>query len=281
MYWFTWAFAQVFGRIPVLILNAAAQGTAIFVFDVLRIRRRLILNNIAIAFPDLSRPKRIQMGRASIKHFTCTLFETIRGGVVSLEDGVTYRNPELMDAVMAENRGAYMVCIHSGNFEVLGAVVSMRWRSATVPVKYVGHGGFDRYVHEQRVRFKIDPVRRSKKGEGFLAIRRALGEGRPVGFMLDQARPGQPKLPLFGKLAKTNTSLAAIWRKLPAPVIPVYCRRHAFGQHEVVFLPEVQLPITDDPEQDVIEHSMTYNKIVEEMIRACPEQYWWIHNRWK
>ena len=281
MYWITWAFARLVGYTPVVILESISQGIAIVFFDVLRIRRRLILSNISIAFPELPESEKIRMGRASIKHFVVTIFETFRSSVVPLADGVTFKNPEVMDAAMAQNKGVYMLCTHSGNFEVLGGVVSMRWKSVTVPVKHVGQGGFDRYVHEQRLKVSLEPVRRTKKGAGFLAMRKALNEGRPVGFMLDQARPGQPRLPLFGKPAKTNTSLAAIWRRFPAPLLPLYCRRIAFGKHEVVFLPELQLIVTDDAEQDVLEYSMTYNKIVEQIVKACPDQYWWIHNRWK
>lgn len=281
MYWLTWAFAQFISLIPIFILEIAAQALAVIGFDVLRVRRKLILKNIEIAFPDMPIAQRCKMGRASIRHFVTTVFETIRGVRYPLNAGIAFLNPEIMDAAVAKNRGVYLLCTHTGNFEVLGAAVSTRWRSVTVPVKFVGHGGFDRYVHEQRLKVGLDPVRSTKKGGGFLAIRKALAEKRPVGFMLDQARSGQPRLPLFGKPAKTNTSLAAIWRRCEAPQIPLYSRRVGFGKHEVTFLPEVQLTLTDDPEQDVIEHSIAYNKVVEEIIRACPEQYWWIHNRWK
>lgn len=281
MYWLTWAFAHLIGYTPVAVLEGLSEAIAIVFFDVLRVRRALILSNISVAFPNLSTSEKLRMGRASIKHFVMTIFETFRGSVVPLTEGVTFKNPELMDAALAQNKGVYLLCTHLGNFEVLGGTVSTKWRSVTVPVKHVGRGGFDRYVHEQRLKVGLDPVRRIKKGAGFIAMRKALSEGRPVGFMLDQARPGEPRLPLFGKPAKTNTSLAAIWRRFPAPLVPLYCRRVAFGKHEVVFLPEMQLAVTEDAEQDVIEHSMTYNKIVEEIVRACPDQYWWIHNRWK
>lgn len=281
MYWLTWIFARILGITPVVVLETTAQCLAVFAFDILRIRRSLILNNIAIAFPEMSLSERARLGRSSLKHFVMTMLETFRGGNTNMLAGVTFRNPEIMDEAMAQGKGVYLLCTHCGNFEVLGAAVSTRWRPATVPVKHVGHGGFDRYVHEQRVRYNLNPIRRTKKGEGYLAIRKALAEGRPVGFMLDQARPGEPRLPLFGKLAKTNTSLAAIWRRCEAPLIPLYCRRTGFGKHEVVFLPEVKPVSTGDADQDVIDHSLAYNKLVEQIVRACPEQYWWIHNRWK
>lgn len=262
-------------------LDVLARALAVLVFDVLRIRRNLILSNLAIAFPHMPETERCRTGRLSIYHFVATAFETFRGGNTNMLAHVQWTNSEVMDQAMARQKGCYLLCAHMGNFEVLGAAIASRWASPTIPVKFVGHGGFDRYVHEQRVRYGILPVRSQRKGDGYRSIQQALAEKRPVGFMLDQARPGQPRLPLFGKPAKTNTSLAFIWQRHPAPLVPLYCRRISFARHEVVFLPEMHPAQTDQPEQDVLNQSLAYNTIVEQMIRACPEQYWWIHNRWK
>lgn len=281
MYYLTWLVARMFGFLPVVAADALARFLAIIVFDGLRIRRSLILSNIKIAFPDIEQAQAESMGRASIYHFAATLLETIRGGSHNLLAHLSFRNREVMDRAMTEGKGVYLLCVHMGNFEALGGGVSTLWKPATVPVKHVGRGGFDRYVHEQRLRYNIDPVRRTKKGEGFLAMRRALSEGRPVGFMLDQARHGEPRLPLFGKPAKTNTSIAAIWRKVPAPLIPVFIRRISFGVHEVTFLPEIHPVCTTDIAADILTQSAHFNSVVESIVKLYPEQYWWIHNRWK
>lgn len=276
-----WFIARIFAATPVWLLDAFAWILAGLAFDILRLRRSLILSNIGIAFPELSMADKQRIGRASLYHFVVTVFETFRAAKHSYFDHTTLRNRHIMDDAFAKGRGVYLLCIHSGNFEALGGMASHEWAPATVPVKFVGRGGVDRYIHEQRCRYKIRPVRVQKPGEGYLAIRQALQEGRPVGFMLDQSRPGQPRLPLFGRPAKTNTSLAAIWKKCEAPLVPLYCKRLAFGEHEVRFFPELQLVCSDDPQEDVLAHSIEYNKCVEMMIRDCPEQYWWIHNRWK
>jgi KDO2-lipid IV(A) lauroyltransferase len=281
VYYVTWVSARLLGLLPKPFLNALSWCLAFFAFDMIRLRRALILSNIQIAFPELNLQQRTLMGRRSIYHFVATLFETIRGGPYDMLAGLTFKNKQAMDLAMAQKKGVYVVCVHLGNFEVLGAGISTYWSPTTVPVKFVGSGGFDRYVHEQRLRYKIDPIRRTKKGEGYLAIRRALSEARPVGFMLDQARHGEPRLPLFGKPAKTNTSLAAIWRKCPAPIVPAYCKRLSFGVHEIVFLDEIHLDKTANDQQDIMDHSTRLNKLVEVMVKACPDQYWWIHNRWK
>ena len=265
---------------PVPLIIFKCRALTILLFDVLRVRRKLILQNLRIAFPNLTEDERVRMGRESMFHFVQTPFELLRGCNGKMMDNVKFTNPELMHELLARGKGVYILSTHTGNFEVMGISISYYFCRSTVPVKRLGKGGFDRYVHEQRMRYSLDPIRRTKKGEAFAAIKNALQEGRPVGFMMDQSRPGEPRLPLFGKPAKTNTSLAAIWAKCPAPMVPVVSRRTSFEHYEVTFLPEVNMPEIKT-EQDVLNQSQAYNKIVEQIICMCPEQYWWLHDRWK
>ena len=99
--------------------------------------------------------------------------------------------------------------------------------------------------------------------------------------MMDQSRPGEPELPFFGVPAKTNTSFAAIWNKRPAPVVPVAIKRTNVMEFEMTFLPEVELEPMEDKSQQILEHSKLFNKIVEKIILTCPEQYFWVHDRFR
>ena len=101
-----------------------------------------------------------------------------------------------------------------GNWEAMGAAWALV-TPAHVLVKKVGSSSVDRFVSELRDRNGFLTVKRKKKGDGFSAIRDVLARGEIVGFVMDQARPGEPKLPFFGRPAKTNTSFAAIWRQDP------------------------------------------------------------------
>jgi Kdo2-lipid IVA lauroyltransferase/acyltransferase len=276
-----WIATRLLGLVPIPILDFFSRSLAYFAFDVLKVRRRLILKNIQIAFPEASLDRHIQMGRASIYHFIVTTLETMLGGPQNMLANMTFENSELMNQALAENQGVFLLCIHSGNFEVLGAAVSRKWKPVTVPVKFVGKGGFDKYVHEQRQRYGIVPVRSQKRGDGYRAIRDALNDGRPVGFMLDQARPGEPRLPLFGVPAKTNTSLAAIWRRHLSPLLPLLVIREKFGVHKIKFYSPIKLELTGDVEKDIETHSKIFNQTVEKLVLDAPDQYWWIHNRWK
>ncbi|MCX6131608.1 MAG: lysophospholipid acyltransferase family protein, partial [Proteobacteria bacterium] len=112
-------------------------------------------------------------------------------------------------------------------------------------------------------------------------IREVLARGEIVGFIIDQARPGEPRLPFFSKPAKTNTSLAAIWCRARAPIVPVFIHRQSFGHHIIECQPELVLQETASSADDIIHNSLIFNRVVETAVRRYPEHYFWFHNRWK
>jgi KDO2-lipid IV(A) lauroyltransferase len=200
----------------------------------------------------------------------------------SLKDRYTITNPEILEEGLKRGQGVYILCTHTGNFEVMAAALSHSFARMTSPVKNVGKSvGINKFISENRAKQGIDAIVRKKRGEGFLAIRRALQENRLVGFMMDQSRPGEPRVELFGKPAKTNTSLGAIWERCPAPLIPAYAERIGFARHIVHILPEVSFPPVIDRESDILNRARACNTIVEDIVKRCPDQYWWIHDRWK
>jgi len=274
--------ARLVGLLPDALLSFTAKLLGIFMFDVLRLRRRLILKNITTAFPELPRQKAVDLGRKSTVHLVTTFLELFWVWRRSMDERFSIMQPEILEAALKRGQGVYILCTHTGNFEVLATALGKRFAKVTSPVKRIGAStGVNRFIAENRARQGIDAIVRKKKGEGFLAIRAALQENRIVGFMMDQARPGEPRVPLFGKPAKTNTSLGAIWDRCPAPLVPAYCERVGFARHVIHILPEIAFPPSQDAEADILNRAKACNTIVEDIVRRCPEQYWWVHDRWK
>lgn len=264
-------------------LDKMANTAAFLWFDMLRFRRRLIVRNLTIAFgDDLSAAERCRMGRASIRHLILTFFEFLQSVRMDPLRRLTVEGDEHAAAALQEGRGAYILCAHLGNWEIFGGTGE---RLMTTPVsgivKEVGKGRLNYLVDELRRGCGWIPIYRKPAGEALRAIRAALKRNEFVAFMLDQARPGAPRIPFFGAPARTQTSLAAFARKYPAPVIPVCIRRLSPGRHHVHVWPALELPRSDDAEKDVLESTARFNRQIETMIRTAPEQYFWLHNRWK
>ncbi|MFW7381423.1 MAG: lysophospholipid acyltransferase family protein [Oligoflexus sp.] len=281
---FLFVICRLLAWCPVKFLEIMARVLSVLVFDVFRFRRRLILSNLRKAFGNSRSPQDLRrIGRQSVYHFILTAFEFLRGAYIDMTGHIELRGVDKVEAALAKGKGAYIVGFHQGNWEALGAVLSKRICPVHITVKKIGRpdGAVNRLVEEIRRRNGFQAIARKSTGDAYRAMRRALAKQEMVGFVIDQARPGEPRLPFFGHPAKTNTSLAAIWRRVPAPVLTVHIRRVGFGQHIAEFETELPWEATENAELDVLEQSSQVNQLVESIIRRHPEHYFWFHNRWK
>lgn len=270
------------GRLSSETIDFIARALAVLSFDVLRLRRRLILQNLEIAFSDQLTPSaRIQLGRRSFYHMFLTFLEFFRSSRTDIAADIVLRGDHYLREVLATGSGAYILCFHLGNWEAMGAKFTRAFKPAYVIVKRVGGASVDRFVSDMRARNQFLTIKRQQKGDGFKQIQDTLARGEIVGFVIDQARPGEPKLPFFGRPAKTNTSFAAIVQRAPAPILPAFITRQGVSRHTIEILPPVELIQTGDAKADVLAQSEQFNRIVEACVRRYPEQYFWMHNRWK
>lgn len=221
------------------------------------------------------------MGRESLYHFILTFFEFLRSVRIDILGDTTYEGRDLVMDALKEGRGGYILSCHLGNFEAMGGS-GTRFAVPTYSiVKEMRNKGVNQLVDELRRGNGLYPIYRKPEGTAIKAILKTLKRNELVGFMLDQARPEAPRIPFFGTPAKTQTSLAVMWRKHPAPIIPVSIRRLAPGKHHITVWPALETERTKDAEADVYRITEQCNKMIETMIRTCPEQYFWLHNRWK
>lgn len=282
MYFFLKSISAILGLLPQNAIKVLALGFTFLGYDLLRLRRNLIMSNLNTALAeDLSDEERKGIARKSVYNFVLTVLEFFGNSDPGIADKVNFKGTQNLTEALDLGRGAYILCAHLGNWEALGAAVNRYIRNTRVLVKEVGSKATNRFVEEHRAAIGFNTIKRLGKMDAIRAIRSTLGSGDIVGFVMDQSRPGEPKIEFFGKKAKTNTSLATVWRRNPAPIIPACIRRTDVNHHEISFFPEITLKVTEDRDRDVVEHSRIFNRVLEEMIRKAPEQYFWFHNRWK
>jgi len=263
-------------------LDRLARVATFLAYDILRFRRRLILKNLRIAFGNaLTETERARIGRESVRHVLLTFFEFLRSVRIDILGDTTVDGRHHVTDALKEGRGGYILCCHLGNWEAMGGSGTRFAVPTHSLVKEMRNRGIDRLVDELRRKNGLYPIYRKPAGTAVKTIRHTLKRNELVGFILDQARPYAPRVPCFGTPAKTQTSLAVIWRKYPAPVIPVSIRRIAPGKHHITVWPALKLESTKNAEDDVLEITAQCNAMIEKMVRTCPEQYFWMHNRWK
>jgi len=275
-------FAAGIGRLNEQGLERLAAAFTWVFWDFLRVRRRLVLKNLDIAFgSSKTAGEKAAIGRESVRNFALTILELFWSGRNDVVRQVALKNDQIIRDALKPGKGAFILCCHLGNWETMGAACTRLLTPSHVLVKKVGSASVNRFVEELRENAGFLGVKRAGKGAGYRAIKDALGRGEIVGFVMDQARPGEPKFPFFGKLAKTNTSLAGIWPRNRAPIVPAFITRQSAAVHTLEFLPPLSMTDTGNDDDDVKVNTAMFNEAVAGMIRRRPEQYFWMHDRWK
>lgn len=183
-----------------------------------------------------------------------------------------------LEAALAEGRGVLVLSGHLGNFELL-----VRLGGALDRPTWVVTNAFRSRLAERlwRALRAGGPGLLPASGSG-RAVLRALGRGEVVAFVLDQNVPprGAVFVPFFGRLAATSPGLAKVALRSGAPIVPVFAER-VEGGHRLVVEPPIRAAGTGDRSGDVERVTARCVGVVEAAIRRAPEQWLWIHRRWK
>lgn len=203
-----------------------------------------------------------------------------------LRNQVEVRGHEKMLAVVAQQKGVLVLTGHFGNWEVapIGGVLNFKefqgqfhFIRRTLSVKFIERGLFKRYY---QAGLNVIPKKNSLD-----KVCAALEQNHAVIFVLDQHaslvnRDGIA-VEFFGEKAGTYRSLAMLSRYTGVPVIPAAGYRLANGKHVLEF--HDAIPWTDyaDTAESLYKNTLAYNQALERIILAHPEQWNWMHKRWK
>lgn len=247
-------------------------------------RRAAARENLLRAFGG-ERPRRElrRICRESFRHLgmtfveACTLF--FRPPAVMLSR-VEVEGADHLKAAVAQGRGVLLLTAHFGNWELLAAANVQTGYPLSVVARPLDSPVLDRLVARFREGGGVEVI---PKRRALRRVLEALRRGSMVGILLDQnaSRREGVFVPFFGDLASTSKSLAVLAFSSGAPVVPVFIHREPGGRHRVVVEPAIPPPSTGDREQDILAFTAAFANIVEARIRQWPEQWLWIHRRWK
>ena len=209
-------------------------------------------------------------------HFAESIWELcrLRKSVPSL-DGDARR---ILDEVLAERKGAIVISGHIGNWEILGQAIA----AAGYPIATIAQTSYDprvtAWLNEWRTRRGLQIVWR--EGNSGKAILRVLRNNGLMAFLIDQGTETAGEyVPFFGRPAFTPTTPAALALRTGAPVI--FCWHHRRGKLHKITFERVRYVQTGDNKQDVLALTTELSTRLEAAIRAVPEQWVWMHRRWR
>jgi KDO2-lipid IV(A) lauroyltransferase len=246
-------------------------------------RRQLTLENLAQAFPELTAANRRALCRRSWQHLGLVFVELCALLSRPLDDllsRITVEGREHLDRAMATHGRVLALSAHLGNWELLSVAHRVTPYPLAVVVRPLDSPWLNPVAERLRLRTGVELI--DKRG-ALRPVLTALARGAMVGILLDQnaARSEGVFVPFFGRAASTSRAVALLALRTGAPIVPIFARREADGRHRIVVQAPLDPPKTGDRDAAVAELTGRCTEVIEAAIREAPEQWLWMHNRWR
>ncbi len=252
--------------------------------SILRIRRSVVDENLARAFPDESPEWRARTARESYRHLVREVIATFRLGTLDREKILarTHIHGDFEEMIRrgTSGEGAIIVTGHMGNWEIGGAASSVRGIPVDAIALVQANLLFDRDIVETRRRLGLNVITRGRAARQAMESIRA---GRVPAIVADQnVRKRGVFVDFFGVPASTAKGTALFHLRTGAPLFAgVAVRRPPPSVEYDIHVERIEVEPTGELEEDVRRVTQAHIAFLEKWVRRHPEQYFWQHKRWK
>lgn len=274
---------RLLGLIPRKLRNRLANGIGRLWYALDGRHRRIALDNLARAYAgERSAGQQRLLARAVFQNLVRVVFEM--GWFLHVkprEFGKHLSVENLMNLQNAKRRGKGVLILtaHMGNWELLPSISAKTHFNADIVYRPLDFVPMDRFTAKMRSRFGAQLI---PKANATLKIFRSLRRRNGVAVLFDQSvnRRRGVFVDFFGRPASTNKGLALLALKSGAPVISAFAIREN-DRFVIRVGPEIPMVKTGNPQADIRVNTQRFNQVIESVVRQYPEQWFWVHRRWK
>ena len=278
------SFLGVGGKLPLTLTRPIGQILGRTAIALLPRSRKRIRTHLEIAFPDLDRRERRTIERGSARHFGLMLAEVAwlwHARPQDVENLCELEGVENFFEALEDGRGVIFTTGHCGTWEILSARLPIAGVPLTTAARQLDDPRLDRLVTALRGRFGTEIiVRGPAAGKKMI---QALAGNRVAALLIDQDIRDIPGVfvPFFDRPAWTPSGGAMLAIRRGCPVVPGFIHRRPDGTHKAEIHPPLPIPTDGSLEDRVEELTAAATAVIERQVRAHPEQWVWMHRRWR
>ena len=273
---------KVFGMLPLPVALAIGRGMGWFFGSVIRHHRRDAEEALKRSLPEKSARERRQILERMYLNLGMNVAEDLRLTAASnayLNNYISWEGDTHIHQVLAAGKGMLVLTGHMGSWDMLCSIAPKFNYPTTIITKNIKNRTINSVWMEIRNRFglKFLPAHNS-----YRHCLSALRKNEIVGFAIDQNMINSEGIfvDFFGTPACTTPGLAFMSAQSGAAVVPVFMIRREQGRHLVKALPAIPPPPDRKPDT-ILKYTQMYTTVMEDIIRQYPDQWIWIHRRWK
>ena len=252
----------------------------------LKKRRKIALNNLTLALGREKSKKEIeQICRGSFKNIGIDMMEISR--CLDFEDGyvkemVTFEGREHLDHALKRGKGVIALTAHLGNFPLM----TFRLVNDGYPLSLIARDPENPKVTKMITSFRndagIESIPDKPRRACVSKCLEALERNRILFLQIGQNAPiTECWVDFFGHLVPTFKGPAVFSIRKGAPILPMFIIRNLDSHHKITIRPAFELTTTGNTQEDITSNIASLTKIVEAVIREHPEQWWWVHRRFR
>src|SRR5271168_326204 len=279
-----WTVVKFLGALPRPVARAVASSVARAAFAVLPKLRKTAEFNLQLAFPDWDKKQRRAVRRKMVRNLGWMAAEFARLPRYSkenIENFVILDGHENFLAGKSRGKGVLYLTGHIGAWELSSFAHALYGYPLHYMARPLDNERLDALVNEYRCASGNKPIFKNESARVMLKI---LKDSGTVGILADQnTLPAEGVfVDFFGKLACTTSGLARVALHTGAAVVPGYAYwDKGIQKYRLRFEPPVKVIQTGDTERDVFENTQRFAKVIEQIVRKHPDQWVWVHKRWK
>ena len=272
-----------FGCVPLFIRKLFFKSLLMIYYHASARRRFIALHNLRCAFPEKDMEELIRIAKGVYRNLAITAAEFFSMPSITrenLHEWVELEGLEHYEEGIAQGKGLLSIAAHFGNWELMPVTTPLFLKPL-----YIVYRPLDNPVLENMTKYvrTIHGNVMIPKGGTGKRIRELLEQDEFIGIMGDQNVSVQEGVfvDFFGRPACTGVALAALALQSGAPVLPGFLARQKSGKYKLILKPLVKISRTGDYQADLLENTQRFAKVVEDVVREYPDQWFWIHQRWK
>jgi KDO2-lipid IV(A) lauroyltransferase len=279
-----WATVKFLGILPRAWSRALGIGLGRLVFRFHRRLQAVGLRNLEIAFPETLPAERKRWLRAEFDNLGRLLAEAARFPRYrrdNVEAVAIYDGLEHYRAARARGQGVLLLTAHLGGWEIGSFVHSLCGYPMRVVIRELDNPYLHRLTQRYRTLHGNSTFGKQEFARGLLSAMRA---GETVGLLMDtnMTPPQGIFVPFFGVPACTASGLARVALRTGAAVVPAFTIWDSeISKYRIHFDPTLELHCTGDDEADAVANTARFTQVIESFVRRYPEQWLWVHRRWK
>jgi KDO2-lipid IV(A) lauroyltransferase len=279
-----WPFIKILGILPRPLSRAFAIALSQLVY-LLHFRLRQVgMRNLAMVFPEKSNAERARILRGeftSLGRQLAELCQFPRYTPQNIDQVVVYDGLENYERAYARGKGVLFLTAHFGGWELSAFAHSLHGHWLHVVMRPMDNVYLDRMIRRYRTMHGNQTVDKDDFVRGLLA---AMKAGEVVGILMDtnMTPPQGIFVNFFGIPACTASGLARIALRTDAAVVPGFTIWDAaLGKYRLRFDPALELIRTGELEADIAANTQMFTNVIEDYVRKYPDQWLWVHRRWK